>query len=246
MNAIRPALATCALGLALLAAPAVGSAAAIDEIRTANKAGKTVFLIVTDAAGKDLAAARTAAAEAQKRTPESVVLEVNRSDPAQAEAVRGYRVAGAPVPLVMVIASNGVAAGASLVKKGAVDRLVKLVPTPAKAEYLKVLSQRQTAVVIFSHAKMPKQSAVFENVSKVVEQTKGKVSPVLVDVTAAAERKFLTEWKIDPKATEPTIVVMNAKGLTLGRLTGAPTAAELIEVTKKKPCCGNPGCSGCK
>lgn len=246
MRAIRPGLAAATLCLALLAAPAVGSAAALDEIRTANKAGKTVFLIVTDAAAKDLAAARQTAAQVMKQTPNSVVLELNRSDPAQAAAVRGYRVAGAPVPLVMVIAPNGVAAGASLVKKGAVDRLLRLVPTPGKAEYLKVLSQRQTAIVIFSHAKMKQQSAVFEQVSKVVEQTKGKVSPVLVDVSSPAERKFLAEWKIDTKAAQPTVVVMNPKGLTLGRVTGTPTAAQLVEMTKKKPCCGDPSCSGCK
>lgn len=245
MPLLRPALAACALGLALLAAPADGSAAALEDITAANKAGKTVFLVVTDAAGKNLDAARHVANQASQKTPDSVVLELNRSDPAQAPAVQGYRVAGAPVPLVMVIAPNGVAAGASLVKKGALERLLKLVPTPAKAEYLKVLSQKQTAIIIFSHAKMPKQSPLFREVSTVVTQANGKVNTVLVDTTARAEQKFLAEWKIDPKATEPTVVVMSPKGQTLGRLTGAPSAKVLLETTTKKPCCGNPACKGC-
>ncbi|MDF1701265.1 MAG: hypothetical protein P1V36_08930 [Planctomycetota bacterium] len=245
MTLYRPVLAACALALALFAVPAAGSAAALDDITAANKAGKTVFLIVTDAAAKNLAAARTTAATASQRTPNSTVLELNRSDPAQAAAVRGYRVAGAPVPIVMVIAPNGVAAGASLVKKGAVERLLRLVPTPAKAEYLKVLTLKQTALVIFSHAKMPKQSPLFQEVSKVVEQSKGKVQPVLVDVTKQAEAPFLREWKIDARAAQPTIIVMNPKGQTLGRLSGAPTAAQLISTAKKKPCCGDPTCKGC-
>ena len=246
MPAIRPSLAAFVLGLAVLAAPAVGSAAAMDDITAANKAGKTVFLVVTDAAAKNLDAARKVANQAMQKTPNSTVVELNRSDPAQAAAVKGYRVAGAPVPLVMVIAPNGVAAGASLVKKGALDRLMRLVPTPGKAAYLKVLSQRQTAIVVFSHAKMPQQSQAFAEVSKVVSAAQGKVNTVTVDVTAPSEQKFLKEWKVDPKATQPTIIVMNAKGLTLGRHNGAPTSTQLLETTKKKPCCGNPGCSGCK
>ena len=246
MPAIHRPLAALALGLALLAAPADGSAAAMDDITTHTKAGKTVFLVVTDAAAKNLAAARDVAGQASKQTPDSAVVELNRSDPAQAAAVKAYRVAGAPVPLVMVIAPNGVAAGASLVKRGALERLIGLVPTPGKAEYLKVLSQRQTAIVIFSHAKMAQQSDVFTAASKVVTATKGKVSTVVVDVTSQAEQKFLREWKVDPKSTQPTVVVMNAKGLTLGRHQGAPTAEQLLATTQKKPCCGDPSCSGCK
>jgi len=246
MRSIRPILALAAFVLVGTVAPSSGSAAAMDDITAANAAGKTVFLVLTDAAGRNLQAARDAAKAAKLRTPDSLVIELNRSDPAQAAAVRKYRVAGAPVPLVLVIASNGVAAGGSLVKKGAVERLVSLVPTPAKAEYLKVLSQRRTAIVVFSHAKMRLQSPLFEEISAVVRETKGKVVPVLVDVTDKREQPFLAEWKIDVRSDKPTVIVMNPKGQTLGRLAGAPKAATLIATAKKKPCCDDAGCKGCK
>jgi ActR/RegA family two-component response regulator len=246
MTTTRSLLALFACALVALAAPRSSSAAAMDEIATANQEGKVVFLVLTDATGANLQMARDVAKTAQSKTPDSTIVELNRSDPAQAAAVKNYRVAGAPVPLVLVIGQNGVAAGASLVKKGAVERLVKLVPTPGKSEYLKVLSQNQTAVVVFSHAKMPQQSPLFEQISAVVQQTKGKVVPVLVDVSDTKEQKFMAEWKVNPKSTQPTVIVMNPKGLTLGRMDGAPTAAQIIETTKKRPCCGDPGCSGCK
>ena len=246
MSKSRLVLAVLSLALVFGAAPRASHAAAMDDISTANQSGKIVFLVLTDAAGKNLEAARNAAKAAQARTPDSVVVEMNRSDPAQAEAVKKYRVKSAPVPLVLVIGQNGTAAGASLVKKGAVERLVKLTPTPGKSEYLRVLEQKQTAVVIFSHKKMPKQSPLFENVSKVVQETKGKVAPVLIDVTDPKEKKLMTEWDIDTKSAEPTVVVMNPKGQTLGRMSGAPTAAQIIETSKKKPCCGNPACKGCR
>lgn len=250
MQSIRPAFIAStllvAVTLAAAALPSTSSAAVMDEITAANAAGKTVFVVLTDAAGKNLQAARDAAKAAQTRTPNSAVIELNRSDPAQKVAVRKYRVAGAPVPLILVVASNGVAAGGSLVKKGAVERLVKLVPTPGKAEYLAVLNRRATAVVVFSHPKMPLQSPLFEQISAVVRQTKGKVVPVLVDVTDKAEVRFLAEWKIDPRSVTPTVVVMNPKGQTLARLSGAPKASQIIAASKKRPCCSDPGCEGCK
>ncbi|MDA1195740.1 MAG: hypothetical protein O2894_11215 [Planctomycetota bacterium] len=246
MRLTRPRAALAALALGLICAPAFASNLVLEQIATANRAGKTVFLVVTDAAANNLDAARQTAQAAADQTPGSAVLVLNRSDPAQAEAVQGYRVAGAPVPMVMVIASNGVAAGASLVKKGAVERLVSLVPTPAKARYLGVLAAGQTAVVIFSHAEMPLQSPLFLSVSTVVEESGGKVTPVLVEVTDRAEQRFLQEWKVDPKGAEPTVIIMNPKGQTLGRLEGAPSAAKIVEVSKKRPCCGDPSCKGCK
>jgi hypothetical protein len=246
MSLPRVLIAASFLAAALLALPRVGSAAALDDITAANKAGKTVFLVVTDAAGKNLAGARSVAKQAMQKTKNSVVLELNRSDPAQVAAVRGYRVAGAPVPIVMVIAPNGVGAGASLVKKGALARLLRLVPTPGKARYLKLLSQRQTALVVFSHGRMKQESALFSEVSKTVTNGKGKISAVLVDVTSPAEQKFLREWKIDPKSTQPTLIVMNPKGQTLGRFAGVTKTAQILATTKKKPCCGDPSCKGCK
>ena len=250
MQSIRPAFIAStlvvAVTLAVAALPSTSSAAVMDEITAANAAGKTVFVVLTDAAGKNLQAARAAAKAAQLRTPNSAIIELNRSDPAQKAAVRKYRVAGAPVPLILVVASNGVAAGGSLVKKGAVERLVKLVPTPGKAAYLAVLNRRATAVVVFSHRKMPLQSPLFEQISAVVRQTKGKVVPVLVDVTNKAEARFMAEWKIDPRSATPTVVVMNPKGQTLARLSGAPKASQIIAASKKRPCCADAGCKGCK
>lgn len=246
MQALRPLFVILSVALVVGFSPSVGSAAAIEDITAANAKGQVVFLVLTDAAAKNLPAARETARNAQKRTPNSMIVECNRSDPAQAAAVKKYRVAGAPVPLVMVIASNGVAVGGSLVKKGAVARLTKLVPTPAKAEYLKVLSQRQTAVVVFSHAKMPQQSPLFEQLSGIVQQGKGKVAYVLVDMADKREQKFITEWKVDMRSKAPTVIVMNPKGQTLGRLTGAPTTAKILEISSKRPCCADAGCKGCK
>ena len=235
MSILRTKPALFLLAAAVLASlPGSARAAAIEEITSANAEGHTVFLVLTDAAARNLEQARKVAKAAQQRTPKSVVVELNRSDPAQKEAVARYRVAAAPVPIVMVIASNGVAVGASRVAKGAVERLVGLVPTPGKAEYLRTLQERRTALVVFYKPDMKEQSAIFESVSKAVTQLKGKAGTVLVNIDDPAEKRFCEEWGIPEKSLRPTVVVMNAKGQPLGRLVGAQPADKIIATANEE------------
>ena len=171
---------------------------------------------------------------------------LNRSDPQQVSAVKHYRLTAAPVPLVLVVAQNGIAVGGARLVENAVDRLVSLVPTKAKAEYLRVLNSRHVALVVFSRKTMPLQSPLFTEISKAVRTTKGRVEPVLVDMNDKSEARFMKEWEVDPKAEKPTIIMMNPKGQPLGRMMGAPRAAQLVATSKKRPCCNNPNCKGCK
>lgn len=236
--------------LCAVAAAMPASAAALEDINAHTAKGRTVFLVLTDAAAKDLEKARAVAQAAQKRTPNSAVVELNRSDPAQRAAVTQYRVAAAPVPLVLVVASNGFGVGAALpAAKGAVDRLVALVPTPAKAEYLKALSQRRVAAVVFSRASMKEQSPLFEEISKTARMPKLNMSTVLVNLDDSKEQRWIAQWKLDPKKiTRPLLIFVNPKGQILGRLEGAPTAAQMVALSKKKirgcqdPNCKDPNC----
>lgn len=242
-----PGLLGALLGLVLVgaAAPAV-KAAALDEIGTANAAGRTVFLVLTDAAGTGLAEARATAAAAQALTPASQVVELNRTDPAQAPAVTRYRVAAAPVPLVLVIASNGVAAGAAKPAPGAAERLAALVPTPRKAETLKHFEEKKIVLLAFSHARMAERAALFEALTGAAKALEGRAASVLVDLDDPAEQRLLAERKVQASAGKPVVFVLNAKGQTLGRLEGAPSTGTLVVTAKKPaPCCADGTCQDC-
>lgn len=232
------------LGLAFaLGAARATSAAALDEIATANASGHAVFLVVTDAAAQSLEEARQTARQAQALVPASAVVELNRSEPAQAEAVKRYRLTAAPLPLVLVVASNGVAAGAARPGEGAAQRLASLVPSPRKAEMLKAFDQQQTALVVFSRTSMPERSALMEALSGALKALEGKGAAVLVDLDDAAERAFLAERKVEATATRPVVLVLNAKGQALGRLEGAPTVEKLVATARSKaPCCPGGNC----
>ena len=226
------------------------NAAALDDIKSSTAEGKAVFVIVTDAASRDLDKARAVAKEAHKRAPNSAVVELNRSDPAQKEAVAKYRVATAPVPFVMVVAANGSPVGAIRpTTTFAVDRLVALVPTAAKAKYMKILGERRVAAVVFTRASMRERSPLFEEMSKLARMEDLKLGTVLVDLDDPAEQRFIAEWKLDPKEVKrPLMIFVNPKGQVLGRLEGKPTVEQMVTLSKKRlrgcqdPNCTDPNC----
>lgn len=241
--------AATALLLALAAAPA--RAAALEEIDAHTARGNAVFVVLTDAAAEGLDGARAVARAAQQRVPGSAVVELDRSDPTQRAAVAKYRVAGAPVPLILVIAPNGTAVGAARpAAKGAVERVVGLVPSPSKAEYLRILNERKVAIVVFSRKTMKEQSALFEHISELNRTPLLKLRFVLVDIDDPREKTWIAQWKLDPgKLKRPFLVFVDPKGRILGNLTGAPSAAEILAMSNKKVkgCgCGNPNCKGHK
>lgn len=234
----------------IMASHVPARAGALADVTKHNTQGRTVFLVLTDAAASDLETARAVAQGAAKRTPESAVVELNRSDPAQRDAVARFRVAAAPVPLVLCVASNGFGVGAVRPgTKGAVDRLVGMVPSPAKAEYLRVLSEKRVAAVVFSRSSMREQSPLFEEITKTVKDPKSKMTSVLVDLDDEKERDWIAQWKLDPKkVVRPLVIFVNPKGQILGRLEGAPTAAQMVAMSNKvvrgcqDPNCKDPNC----
>ena len=219
----------------------------VSDIATANGGGKTVFLVVSDGPGPDLELARKTAQEAAALAPGASVLELDRRDPAQAQAVTSYRLAAAPVPLVLVVAKNGVAVGAQRPGEGAAARLVALIPTPRKADYLKHLSEQRVALVAFTRTGMGERDGLVTAANESIRLLEGKAGLVLVDLDDVAEKRFVADMKVDVATTRPVVLVVNPKGQVLGRLEGLQTAAKLVETAKKAaPCCSDPGCKGCK
>jgi hypothetical protein len=144
---------------------------------------------------------------------------------------------------VLVVAPNGVPAGAAKPGDGAPARLANLVPTRAKAEYLQVLGQQRVAIVLVTRASMPERSPLFENAGTAVQQLAGKATLVLVDLDDAAEARFVAELKVDPATTQPVVHFVNPKGQVLGKLAGAPTVDQIVKTaTKKAHTCSDPNC----
>jgi len=227
------------LAVALVLISGVAFGAAQHELAAAAKTGKVVFVLVYDAAATQLDQARQMAADAAKRVPGSVSIEVNRGDAGDADFVTKYGLATAPVPLILVASSTGIITGGVIAAQANVDQLVKLVPSPKKAEIIKALSAGNAVFITASRKGMASTATVTSACAAACLQMAGKSVQVKVDMDDPAEAGFLTEMKVNMQSTEPVTLVANAQGQISGMYTGNMQVADLVKAATKKigGCC---------
>lgn len=219
------------------------------DLRRAATEGRPVFLVVTQGNARGLELARRVASEAQQIVPGSLVAELDRGDPAHAAVVAQHRLASAPVPLILVIASNGVAAGGAKPDQITAGRLARMVPSPGKAALLKALSEGKPAFVVFARPSMPGRAGALAACREAALALKGVAALVQVSLDDPAEAGFVAELQVDPKAADAITVVVNAKGQRASSFLGVPAAKTLADATVAKAggCApGSCGPGGCK
>ena len=234
-----------ALGLVLVMTGGVARAGAPDDLRTATAEGRPVFVVVTEASARGTDLARRVSADAAKIVPDATVVELDRGDPANAEVVKRYRLTSAPVPLILVVASNGVAAGGA--KPGTITaaKLARMVPSPGKAGLLKALDEGKAGFLVFGGDKTPGRAAAVGACAEATKTLAGKALTVVIDPADPREVDFVTEMQLDPKAHVAVTDVVNPKGERVTAFDAVPPAATLAEAaTKPASACGPGGCAG--
>lgn len=235
----------------LLTAPSRAWATAETDLASAGAAGQAVFLVVTEANARGVDDARRLAGEAQRLATRAAVVEVDRGDATNQALVRRYRLGSVSTPLILVIAPNGVAAGGA--RPGAVtaERLVAMIPSPAKAAMLKSIDDRKATFLVFWRASMADRAAALQAAHDAVTALKGAATVVSIDFDAATEAGFIAEMKVDVKSAVPIVGAYNAKGQPTETFLGVPGVAALVAAAGKaaqSPCCpgGRCGPGGCK
>ncbi len=216
------------------------------DIAKANKSGKAVFLIITDSSVKSLDNIRKIAEDAQKLQKSSVVIELDRSAEENKDLVAKYRISGAPVPMIMVIASNGAVAGGLIESQATADELVKLIPSKKQAEVLLALNNNKAVLIVCSSSKMTDKSTVVDECKKACTELSDKAATVEIDVTDKNEAAFLKQINASTTEKETVVYIFNAKGQFTSSVKSPVTSKKLVEGVNKKlgGCC--PGGSGKK
>ncbi len=225
------------VALLLMAVAAFG--AAQQQLEAAAKSGNVAFVLVYDATATTLEQARQLTAQAVGRVPGSIAIEVNRGDASEADFVKRYGLATAPVPLILVSSSAGVITGGVIAAQANVDQLVKLVPSPKKAEIIQALSQGNAVFITASRKSMATATTVNSACAAACQQMAGKSVQVTVDMDDPKEAGFLTEMKVNLQSAEPITLVANAQGQIAGMYTGAMQVTDLVTAATKKVggCC---------
>jgi hypothetical protein len=207
--------------LVALCLPAVVLAATTNELQMAVAEGKVSFVLVTEPGAVGTEQAREAIRGAMAQSSGSVMIESNRAEAANADFVQKYGLATAPVPLILVFASNGVIVGGNIASKLTPQQLVALVPSPKKAEVLSALQMGQAVYITASRPGMASKADITRDCAAACSKMMGKGTTVEVNMDDPAERDFLNQLKVDLQSNEPVTVVVNAKGQVTGSFTPA-------------------------
>lgn len=230
---------------AVLLSSGSATASVADDLAAAKTAGRPVFLVVTDASVASLDLARRVAGEAAQIAGGVAVVEVDRGARENAAVVTTYRLASVPVPLVLVVAGNGVAVGGARPHQITAARLARMVPTPAKAAHMKALSEGRADFVVFSRESSLGRAEALAACRAAAATLGGRADLVLVDLDDPAEAAFRDELQVDAKTKVVVVKVYNAKGKPTDTFREHLTAEALVASVGKEGDCGC-GPEGCK
>jgi hypothetical protein len=206
-----------------------------ESITTANKAGLSVFLVITDPGNAGTQKALDIANQAHQQYAKSEVIQMNRSEAANQDLVKKYGVSTAPLPLILVIASNGVVTGGLTLTQATAELLVKLVPSPVKSDVMKALSEGKSVFLVVSSKKMKEKDEVMNTCTQACIEMQNNAKLIGLDLEDQKEKTFIAELKIDPAITSPQTFVINAKGQITGTFNEDVNTTELVASAKKLP-----------
>ena len=221
------------------------------EVEKAAKACKPVFLVAYNANGAEADKAFAMANEAKKNYKgSSVVIKMNTTDAASNALVTKFRLAGAPLPLILVLDKNSTVTGGFQLKDASAAKLIEMIPTPKTSELLKAISDGKSVYVIVSNKSMTNQKNIMDNCAMACSKMDNKSVTVKVDMEDKKETKLLQTLKCDLNAKEPVTYVINKSGQVIGTHNGITDVNTLVSSAKKAPasgCCpGGAPAGGCK
>lgn len=221
------------------------------EIEKANKSCKPVFLVAYNTDGTETNKAFSIANEAKKNLKaSSLVIKMNTSDAANSALVAKYRLAGAPLPLILVLDKNGSTAGGLILKDASPEKLIDLIPSPKTSELIKSLSDGKSVYVVVYKESMNSKNNIMDNCAVACGKMENKSVILKVDMEDKKESKLLQTLKCDLNAKEPVTYVINSAGQITGTHNGLTDVNTLVSSAKKAPassCCpSGPKAGGCK
>ncbi|MCX6266103.1 MAG: hypothetical protein NTW16_01915 [Bacteroidetes bacterium] len=222
-----------------------------DEIEKAGKACKPVFLVVFNASGAETDKAVSIANEAKTALKSSsVIIKMNATDAVNSALVAKYRVAGAPMPLILVLDKNSTVAGGLTLKDATAAKLVEMIPTPMTSELLKAINDGKSVYVVAYRETMTSHDKAMNNCAMACGKMDNKSVTIKIDMDDKKEVKLLQTLKCDLNAKEPVTYVINKSGQVIGTHNGITDVNTLVASAKKAPasgCCpGGAPAGGCK
>ena len=218
--------------LAVILFTVAGFAQTKEKMDLALSKGNVVFLVVTEGNTK-LSEAKEMALKAQIKYPKSEVITFDKTDNTNAVLVSKFGLAGAPTPIILVVAANGVVTGGYVLGEVSPEKLIEAIPTKNQAEALLAFSEGKSAFIILYKKTMTDKSFVLDECKKAAAGLNGKVSIVELNLEDKSESPFLALLKPDMSATTAHLLVFNAKGQFTDEFQSPVQSAAIIASSRK-------------
>lgn len=218
------------------------------ELDNAKKASKAVFVVITGNGVTETDKAVTIAKGAIAIYKNAVVVQMNRDDEENSLQVSEWRLAGVPLPLILVFSPKGVLSGGKILSQATSENIAALLPSPKLEEVYAAIGGGQPAFVVFTKKSLSDRTQVLQACKEAVSKLNNKAVIVEVDLDDQNEAAFINQVRINRSATTSTTLVINTQGQVAGTSKTVPDAAKLVASTTQavKSGCG-PGCgpAGC-
>ena len=219
-----------------------------NELDKAKKEGKAVFVVVTGTGTADTDKATTIAKGANAIYKNAAVIQMDRDDASNAALVTEWRLAGAPLPIILVISPKGLPTGGFVLSQATAENLAALIPTPRLEDVYAAIKSNKSALVVFTKKSLSDRYEVLKVCKDAVSKLNNNAVIVEVDMDDNNEANFINQLRIEKSALASTTLVINAQGQVAGTSTSVPDATKLASAatTPIKGGCG-PGCgpAGC-
>lgn len=219
------------------------------DLIEAKEAGQAVFVVVTENGSSKTDEALAIANEAKSIYENASVLQMNRDDVANAELVKEWRLAGAPLPLILVVSPKGTLTGGRILAQATAENIASLVPSPKLEQVYEAIGNQKYAIVTFTKKSFADRPEVLKECNEAVSALGNEAVLVEVDMENQKEKGFMNQVRINPKTAKASVtLVINKQGQVAGTSTTIPDSDKLVAAatTPVKSGCG-PGCgpAGC-
>jgi len=219
------------------------------DLDMAKKEGKAVFVVVTAPGITETDKATKIAKGANALYKKSAIVLLDRDDAANSQLVAEWRLAGAPLPLLLVISPKGLPTGGYTLSEATAENIAALVPTPKLEELQAVISSNKSAFVVVTKKSYSDRAETLQACKEAVAILKNNAAIIEVDFDDPNETGFIEKLEVEKASKETWTQVINTKGQIVGTSTGLPDAAKLAAAAiapAQSGCCpGGAGSSGC-
>jgi len=218
------------------------------ELDKAKKAGKAVFIVVTGTGTTDTDKAAEVAKSANGIYKNAAIMQMNRDDEANAQLVSQWRLAGAPLPLILVVSPKGYLTGGFILSEATAQNIAELVPSPKLDEVYESVNNGKSVFLVISKKSYTDRVQILENCKSAASQLPKKASIIEIDLADTKEADFIK--KLNPKdiPNTSTVVVLNASGQVTGSFDGSAETTALVLAANKvvrSSCCGGGSSASC-